>query len=140
MDVSDILQEAVRHNPANNITGALAFTETRFVQLLEGSAGSIDELLLRLMMDPRHSDLVVVDRIAIATRSFADWVMIAPVFTPSGQDRLEALVENAMLPIDHFRLLLLDMIDEQARMAALHPLPEIAAIDGAGLKDRPRLS
>ncbi|ADL00510.1 BLUF domain-containing protein [Brevundimonas subvibrioides] len=114
MDVSDILEESARHNPANNITGALAFTQTRFVQLLEGSAGSIDVLLLRLMIDPRHADLVVIDRIPVETRSFPDWHMISPLFTPSGQARLDVLVANEMLPIEAFRLLLLEMIAEQA--------------------------
>lgn len=120
MDVADILEESARHNPANNVTGALAFTETRFVQLLEGSAGSIDALLLKLVMDPRHSDLIVIDRIPIEARSFSEWLMIAPVFTPAGRVRLATLVENSVRPIEDFRRLLLEMIDEQARAATEH--------------------
>ena len=92
MDVSDILEQSVRNNPANNITGALAFTPTRFVQILEGSVSSLDVLLLKLMIDTRHSDLVIVDRIPIQTRSFDAWCMLAPAFTPSGRDRLDVLV------------------------------------------------
>lgn len=110
---SDILEASVRNNPANNITGALAFTTTRFVQLLEGSVSSLDVLLLKLMIDTRHSDLVIVDRIPIKARSFNAWSMLSPTFTPSGRVRLETLVANAMLPIEHFRLLLIDMIAEQ---------------------------
>ena len=37
MSVSDILEQSARHNSSNNITGSLAFTETYFVQILEGS-------------------------------------------------------------------------------------------------------
>jgi len=120
MDVSDILEQSVRHNPANNITGALAFTETRFVQLLEGTHGSLDVLLLKLMIDPRHSDLIIIDRLPIRNRSFSAWSMLAPVFTPSGQERLARLVEDAMLPVEDFRLLLLDMISEQTKAVEAH--------------------
>ncbi|CAN5174021.1 hypothetical protein BH10PSE1_BH10PSE1_12320 [soil metagenome] len=118
MDVSDILEQSVRNNPANNVTGALAFTETRFVQLLEGSVSSLDVLLLKLMLDPRHRALTIIDRVPIKARSFDRWSMLSPVFTSAGRDRLESLVAQAMLPVDHFRLLLLDMIAEQSAAIA----------------------
>ncbi|CAN5302065.1 hypothetical protein BH09PSE1_BH09PSE1_03960 [soil metagenome] len=118
IEVSDILEQSVRNNPANNITGALAFTPTRFVQLLEGSVSSLDVLLLKLFIDPRHSNLVIIGRIPIKARSFDAWSMLAPVFTPSGRERLETLIANALLPIEDFRSLLLDMVAEQAPVVA----------------------
>lgn len=114
LNVSDIVREAQRHNPANNITGALAFTETRFVQILEGSHGSLDVLILKLMIDPRHRDLIFIDRAPIEARSFEDWSMVAPAFTSSGKQRLAEFVESENRPMVDFQRLLLDMVAEQS--------------------------
>jgi hypothetical protein len=112
-DIADILAVALRHNPANNITGALAFTGTRFMQLLEGSHGSLDVLILKLMIDPRHRDLIFIDRVPIEARSFGNWSMVTPRFTPLGQVRLAELVTNENKPLADFEQLLLDMIAER---------------------------
>jgi len=113
MAVSDILAQSLRNNPANNITGALAYTETRFVQVLEGSHGSLDVLLLKLAMDSRHCDMQVMDRIYIGERQFGGWSMISPTFTPEGRARLAILIENHAQRLDDFSNLLLDMVAEQ---------------------------
>lgn len=112
-DISDIVGEAKRHNPANNVTGALAFTESRFVQILEGSHGSLDVLILKLMIDPRHRDLIFIDRAKIRTRSFGAWSMASPPLTSSGELRLARFLANEDRPMNDFRQLLLDMVAEQ---------------------------
>lgn len=112
-DISDIVREAKRHNPANNVTGALAFTESRFVQILEGSHGSLDVLILKLMIDPRHRDLIFIDRAKIRTRSFGAWSMASPTLTSSGELRLARFLANEDRPMNDFRQLLLDMVAEQ---------------------------
>ncbi|MGV9010036.1 BLUF domain-containing protein [Brevundimonas sp.] len=107
--VAEIAAEALRHNPPNNITGALAFTDTHFVQILEGSVSSLDVLLLRLMLDARHTDLEVLDRISIADRSFLGWAMIAPVMTPVGYRQLVQLIADDNRSVAAFRDLLLTL-------------------------------
>ncbi len=112
VDVANILAASLRNDPGNNITGALAFTETRFVQLLEGSHGSLDVLILKLMIDTRHRDLIFIDRAPIAARAFASWSMVAPDFTPSGRGRLAQLVANEAKSMADLRRLPLDMVAE----------------------------
>lgn len=111
-DVSHILADSMRNNPANNITGALAFTETRFIQALEGSSGSLDVLILKLTIDPRHHDLIFIDRAPLAERAFPDWSMIAPDFSPDGKARLAALLADEIKSMSDFQQLLLDMCAE----------------------------
>lgn len=113
--VTDVAAEAHRHNPSNNITGALAFTDTHFVQILEGSAGSLDVLLLRLLLDARHTGLEVLDRIWIADRSFPGWAMIAPVMTPVGYRQLLQLIADGERSVVAFRDLLLALSSSQMR-------------------------
>ena len=108
--LAEIVAQSRRHNPRNNITGALAATPTGFLQLLEGSPGSLDVLILKLMLDPRHHDLVFVDRAAIAERSFNVWAMVAPDFSASGQRRLDALLAQDGPTMRDFEILLLEMV------------------------------
>ncbi len=70
--------------------------------------------MLKLLLDSRHRGIVVIDRAPIAARSFGDWSMIAPVFTPTGKERLEAFTTDEIRPMHDFRSLLLEMVVEQS--------------------------
>jgi hypothetical protein len=115
---AEITAEAVRHNPANGITGALAFTDTHFVQILEGSVGSLDVLVLRLLLDPRHTGLEVLDRIRITDRSFAGWAMIAAAMTPASYRQLIQLVADDERSMAPYRSLLLTLCSSQMTAGA----------------------
>ena len=107
-DVLDILAQSRRHNPANNITGALAVTSTHFVQILEGTPGSLDVLLLKLLLDDRHVDIEVLDRAPVTERAFGQWAMVAPAMPPESHRRLALLVESGCRSAAAYRTLLLD--------------------------------
>ena len=73
--LSDIHRSARDLNAIDGITGLLVFNGTHFLQVIEGSANAIDDLVERLRRDPRHSGLEVRDERAIDDRSFPDWSM-----------------------------------------------------------------
>ena len=60
-------------NAANDITGALLFTGTHFVQVLEGPAGALDPLLVKLNADNRHESLIIMRLAPPTKRRFAGW-------------------------------------------------------------------
>lgn len=62
-------------NALDGITGMLVFNGMRFLQIIEGSAKAIDDLLARLRRDPRHSGLEVRDERFVEERSFPGWSM-----------------------------------------------------------------
>lgn len=74
-ETADIVRKAHVRNEALGITGALIFTGVYFAQVIEGPFQSVDRLLTRIMLDPRHCDLHVVDRIQVKERSFDTWKM-----------------------------------------------------------------
>jgi hypothetical protein len=74
-DLADIHASARKLNALDGITGLLIFNGTHFLQIVEGAGPAIDELLLRLRRDRRHSGLEVRDERAIDRRSFPDWSM-----------------------------------------------------------------
>lgn len=74
-ELTRLLAGARRHNAAVGVTGMLLYSEGSFLQLLEGEAAAVDDLLQRIARDSRHASLSVIIREPIARRSFGDWTM-----------------------------------------------------------------
>ncbi|WP_114226403.1 MULTISPECIES: BLUF domain-containing protein [Sphingomonas] len=73
--IERILHSSQGNNALDGITGFLLFDGAAFVQVLEGAEDAVDDLLARIKADPRHRDLEVSDRRAVAQRAFPDWTM-----------------------------------------------------------------
>ena len=74
-DVESILAAARTNNPLQGLSGVLIFNGTTFMQILEGVAPAIDELIARLKQDKRHSNMSIRDERPIAQRTFPNWAM-----------------------------------------------------------------
>ena len=74
-ELNDIHQTARHLNALDGITGLLLFDGSRFLQIVEGAEGAIDNLVERLRMDPRHSAFEVRDERYVEQRSFDGWSM-----------------------------------------------------------------
>lgn len=74
-ELSMILDASVRHNRQNGVTGILLYARGCFLQVLEGEAAALDEVMARISGDMRHHGLFVLDRTAIARRDFGEWHM-----------------------------------------------------------------
>ena len=77
--VDDVLEaliaEAATRNKSHGISGAIMFTETHFVQIIEGAPEKVESLLQALRGDTRHTDIVIVERGPVPERRFAEWCM-----------------------------------------------------------------
>jgi hypothetical protein len=74
-DLEDIYLTAREQNALDGITGLLVFNGTHFLQIVEGSASAIEDLIDRLRKDPRHTGFEIRDRRQVDARSFPDWSM-----------------------------------------------------------------
>jgi hypothetical protein len=70
-----ILERARTVNSRLDITGILLHTDGSYFQVLEGDAEAIDALYAKIGHDKRHTNVVLIVREPIASRSFADWSM-----------------------------------------------------------------
>jgi hypothetical protein len=70
-----IFAASVIRNARRGVTGAMVAFPGRFVQVLEGEAHAVVDLLGRIRMDPRHSDLEVVGHRDVCGRLFTGWSM-----------------------------------------------------------------
>ncbi len=75
--VASILEKAHEYNAAHGLTGILC-TSTEgnvFLQVLEGGRASVNELYGRILRDPRHENVTLLDYEEIGERRFATWRM-----------------------------------------------------------------
>ncbi|MGP5361483.1 BLUF domain-containing protein, partial [Psychrobacter celer] len=71
--LSNIVQISRKRNPAAQITGVLSYRRGQYVQVLEGPAIEIDDLMKKLLADPRHNDIWVFVDEKVTKRSFDKW-------------------------------------------------------------------
>ncbi len=74
-DIVAILASARRFNEQHSLTGYLALVDGQFLQILEGDAGSLKEVLLKISLDTRNDRMVVLEQCEIEDRMFSDWSM-----------------------------------------------------------------
>ena len=74
-DLEAIHRSARESNAIEGITGLLVFNGTHFLQIIEGAADAIADLVERLQRDPRHSGFEIRDQHQVEARSFPDWSM-----------------------------------------------------------------
>lgn len=70
-----IIDVSQSKNAEEEITGVLITTGCHFLQVLEGPIDAVRALTAKLLLDPRHSDMKVVDEYTIAERHYPDWSM-----------------------------------------------------------------
>lgn len=75
-DVELIVAQSQARNAARAITGALIYTGQHFAQLLEGPASAVEPLFDRIVADPRHQCVTIVDRCGVQRRMFSNWHML----------------------------------------------------------------
>lgn len=70
-----ILRRSKTDNPADGITGVLCFSGGIFLQVLEGGRSAVNKLYNRIVADPRHTDIELLQYQEIGERRFAGWSM-----------------------------------------------------------------
>jgi hypothetical protein len=102
-DAQAIAEAAAQRNLRVSLTGLLLYTPSHFVQVLEGDHDAIDETLLRIRSDPRHTHVVIIDDREVASREFRAWGMRAH-FCLAPSSALETLnVSTAVALLRHAR-------------------------------------
>lgn len=74
-EVEAIVRLAQKKNQQLGVTGALIFTGAFFAQVIEGPRSALNQLMLRISNDPRHSDIQVIKTQETIDRRFDGWSM-----------------------------------------------------------------
>lgn len=92
--LASILFVAQRHNVADHLTGALAYGDGHFIQVLEGPEDVLMATMDRIRSDARHHDLEVIGPTPIEHRLFPDWCMALLSVEPALQPVFSALITD----------------------------------------------
>jgi hypothetical protein len=71
----NILSASRRNNARRGLTGALAFDDLWFYQVLEGERDVVWSAFKTIMRDERHGDVTLVECLSVEDRMFGDWTM-----------------------------------------------------------------
>lgn len=118
--LTSILASSQRNNQAAAITGALAYDDAWFLQVLEGERRAIWQTFQRIDDDERHGGCLLIEMVDVEQRLFGNWWMglatrdavTAPAFRPylrrgslqadtmSGRDVLALMIALAKLGLN----------------------------------------
>ena len=92
-----ILGSSRRNNGMDGISGILWIGQGEYRQLLEGPVDSVRDTLSRIMGDPRHTDIRMLDDRMTDGPAFGEWAMAGlPGDQPEeAAERLRLLLRNA---------------------------------------------
>lgn len=116
LQMSDILNEARSGNARDGVTGVLTAVDGRFVQIIEGAEAALDRLMTKLLRDPRHTHLTILERRTTARRSFGDWDMVSPRLASRELSLLALLLDDAGAGLDAYAEILMRAVAEQDAM------------------------
>ena len=74
-DIRQILKASHKNNGVDQITGMLCYGQGRFLQVLEGERGKINDAYFRIMQDKRHDALILLAYEEVSSASFGKWSM-----------------------------------------------------------------
>lgn len=74
-DLNQVLAVSRRNNARSGLTGLLILNEGRFFQVLEGAQANVRTRYARILKDPRHQNVSVVQDGPAQERAFGRWKM-----------------------------------------------------------------
>lgn len=74
-ELEALLRDVRAKNARVDVTGILLYSGGSFLQTLEGPEAAVDDVMAKVVDDPRHRDVLVVHRDNISDRMFAGWSM-----------------------------------------------------------------
>jgi len=92
ISLAEILAASDRNNRRDGLTGALAVSGGRFLQILEGAHQDISRMLSKLEHDPRHRDMRILNRKPVDARQFGQWTMVAARISPSQRPKMDEVI------------------------------------------------
>ena len=92
-DLTSIQETAKKNNAPRDVTGSLFYDGGWFLQVLEGSPSTLDELYKKIELDPRHKNSRVLYNEPAKFRTFPRWSMNMTNLNDRQADKYDELVE-----------------------------------------------
>jgi hypothetical protein len=93
-EIEKILNACKKNNVKYDVTGVLLYSDSKFVQYIEGEYTEIMGLYDKIKGDKRHSNPVLLTSAPIQSRSFPSWQMGAKKFDSTSIDFKTSVSED----------------------------------------------
>jgi transcriptional regulator with XRE-family HTH domain len=93
-----ILTSSTRNNSERGLSGALVYSNGRFMQALEGGGPQVLAMYDAIRVDDRHRDLTVLESRPVAVRRFPDWLMCARTVSEAELARADVSQAGGLRP------------------------------------------
>jgi hypothetical protein len=80
--LTSLVEQARQANALQHLTGALVYSNQRFIHLLEGEQAALEQTYARIRQDPRHQHLCQVAHHPVAARRFPEWPLAFQSLSP----------------------------------------------------------
>lgn len=70
-----LCEQSSSYNRDVGVTGFLVFDGYRYMQVIEGNAAVVEDLMLQISKDTRHTHIVYMDNSPLQERAFAGWAL-----------------------------------------------------------------
>jgi hypothetical protein len=74
-DIKSILDSSVKNNRDDNVTGILVYCNKHFFQIIEGDKDAIQSIFNKILIDPRHDNVIKIQEGYTSQRQFQNWNM-----------------------------------------------------------------
>ena len=81
--LTNLVEQARQANARQCLTGALVYSNKRFIQLLEGEQAALEAAYMHISQDPRHQHLCKVAHRPIAARYFSESPLAFQTLSPA---------------------------------------------------------
>jgi hypothetical protein len=118
-ELKELAENASENNGKDLITGLLVYGNGYFMQVLEGTQHSVNNLYLKISHDKRHSDLRILDYNMVSSKSFSQWGMgsVDVNFNPEFVEVTKQVFQNSQFkPYDLRPREANDLMNEYARV------------------------
>jgi hypothetical protein len=93
--IAGILRSARARNESIEVTGALIHIGGYFAQVIEGEATDVNQLMIDILRDERHSEVRIIEVGPIDKRRFSNWSMAWVPASPGPKSYLDILTGHA---------------------------------------------
>lgn len=84
VEIANILEACARNNSHTHVTGVLLYSDSKFIQYMEGDFQTINNLYAKIKQDDRHDRVISMAIGQIKDRLFPTWAMGAKPITDNG--------------------------------------------------------
>jgi hypothetical protein len=93
-NIAEILRSARFRNAEIGVTGALLYLGGYFAQVLEGEANDVNQLMIDILRDERHTDVRIIEVGPIEKRRFSTFSMAWVPASPGPRSYIDTLIRR----------------------------------------------